>query len=260
MELKVALIGSAPSSIRMAPYHDPSWQVWGCSPGAYGVIPKGRSDVWWELHLYEPGQVWFSPEYCQFLQDHKKVMVAEQRPEIPNGEVLDVEYLVNKYSPYFFTSSIAWMMATAIEMGATKIGLWGVDMAATEEYEAQRAGLHYFSLIAQQKGIEVGVPPTSDLFRPRFLYGVDEVTHSHIKLRARRQELEARLRDENNKLESAKQGAQFLMGALDDLNYCHMTWADRQKWTSPMPIAQVIPTDIGEIQPKVIKRKRVASK
>ena len=52
-ELKIALIGSAPSSIQQAPYHDPSWLVWGCSPGAYGVVPKGRSNVWWELHLYE---------------------------------------------------------------------------------------------------------------------------------------------------------------------------------------------------------------
>ena len=29
-ELKIALIGSAPSSIQQAPYHDPSWLVWGC--------------------------------------------------------------------------------------------------------------------------------------------------------------------------------------------------------------------------------------
>lgn len=232
-ELKVALIGSAPSSIRQAPYSDPSWSVWGCSPGAYGVIPKGRSNVWWELHVYEPGQPWFSPEYCQFLRDHPKVMVAQKRAEIPNGEELPVQYLINKYSPYFFTSSIAWMMATAIEMGATKIGLWGIDMAATEEYEAQRAGLHYFALIAKQKGIEVGVPPTSDLFRPRFLYGIDEVKHSHLKLRTRREELQARLREEEVKFEQAKQGMQFLKGALDDLNYMHMTWADGSDWLSP---------------------------
>ena len=246
-ELKIALIGSAPSSIRLAPYHDPSWSVWGCSPGAYGVVPKGRSNVWWELHKYEAGQPWFSPEYCQFLRDHPRVMVAEPRPEIPNGEVLPVDELVAKYGPYFFTSSVAWMMAVAIEMGATKIGLWGIDMAASEEYEAQRAGLHYFAMIAKRQGIEVGVPPESDLFRPRFLYGVDEIKHSHIKLRARREELEARKREAEAQFEHAKGMVAFMTGAIDDLKYMHMTWAhDRDYLEPPMIGVDIIPPSTEE--------------
>lgn len=239
--LKFALVGSAPSSIRGAPYQDPTWNVWGCSPGAYGVVPRGRSNVWWELHKYEPGQTWFSPEYCQFLRDHPCVIVAEQRKEIPNGLVLDYPALVKKYSAFFFTSSIAWMMAHAIEViekeGADpklcKIGLWGVDMAANEEYEAQRAGLHYFALIAAQKGIEVGVPPESDLFRPRFLYGVDEITHFHIKLRARREELIQRKVAAEQMAAAKTHEAAFLTGALDDLNYCFHTWPDKESTLGP---------------------------
>lgn len=232
-ELKVALIGSAPSSIRLAPYHDSSWQVWGCSPGAYGVIPKGRSNIWWELHRYEPGQTWFSPEYCQFLAAHPKVMMAEKRPEIPNSEVMDIDYLVKKYSPYFFTSSLAWMMAHAIEMGATKIGLWGVDMAATEEYGYQRAGCQFFAIVAQQLGIEVGVAPESDLFRPNQLYGVDEIKHSSIKLLSRKRELEQRLAVSQQNLENIKQEGSFLRGAIDDLAYMTATWPDKEEYLSP---------------------------
>jgi len=258
-ELKVALIGSAPSSIRFAPYNDPSWQVWGCSPGAYGVIPRGRSNVWWELHLYEPGQAWFSPEYCQFLRDHPKVIVAQKTKEIPNGETMDVPYLVKKYSPYFFTSSVAWMMAAAIEMGASKIGMWGIDMAATEEYEAQRAGLHFFAMIARQKGIEVGVPPQSDLFRPRFLYGVDEIKHSHIKLRARREELAFRMSQAEQQFEAAKQGVNFLKGAMDDLSYMHMTWADGGDWLEPPLIGQEV-TAGPAVEPVVLAPKSKKSK
>ncbi|MEK9736777.1 MAG: hypothetical protein VW239_05600 [Candidatus Nanopelagicales bacterium] len=232
-ELKIALIGSAPASVRLAPYHDPSWQVWGCSPGAYGVVPKGRSNIWFEMHRYEPGQTWFSPEYCQFLREHPCVVVAEARPEIPNGIVLDYQELVRKYSPYFFTSSLAWMMAYAIEMKATKIGLWGVDMAANEEYEAQRAGLHYFALLAAKAGIEVGTPPESDLFRPRFLYGIDELTHSHNTIRARREELNFRLQAAEQAVQQKQIEASFIRGALDDLNYCFQTWPDKTDWRSP---------------------------
>lgn len=248
--LKFALIGSAPASIQGAPYGDQSWQVWGCSPGAYGVVPKGRSNMWWELHRYEPGQPWFSPEYRQFLRDHPCVVVAEQREEIPNGLVLDYQYLTRKYSPYFFTSSIAWMMAHAIELitananpNECKIGLWGVDMAANEEYEAQRAGLHYFALIAAKHGIEVGVPPESDLFRPRFLYGIDEVNHFHIKMRARRHELEGRLQAAEMMVAQKQQECYFLKGAIDDLNYCFQTWPDKQSWLSPQ--APLAPVDFG---------------
>ena len=32
--LKIALVGTAPSSRMLAPYNDPSWKIWGCSPGA----------------------------------------------------------------------------------------------------------------------------------------------------------------------------------------------------------------------------------
>ena len=235
VDLKVALIGSAPASVGLAPYNDPSWQVWGCSPGAYGVVPQGRSNIWFEMHRYEPGQPWFSPEYCQFLKNHPCVVVAEARKEIPNGVVLNYQELVAKYSPYFFTSSIAWMMAYAIELGAKKIGLWGVDMAANEEYEAQRAGLHYFALIAAQRGIEVGVPPESDLFRPRFLYGIDEVTHFHVKMRARREELNQRLMMAEQAAQQKQIEASFIRGAIDDLNYCFQTWPDKSSWLSPMP-------------------------
>lgn len=240
LPLKIALIGSAPASIQGAPYADPSWQVWGCSPGAYGVVPKGRSQIWFELHRYEPGQPWFSPEYCQFLRNHPCVVVAERREEIPNGICLDYPRLVEKYSPYFFTSSLAWMMAHAIELctatgnpGSCKIGLWGVDMAANEEYEGQRAGCHYFALEAAKLGIEVGVPPESDLFRPRFLYGIDEVNHFHIKMRARRFELESRLAQATQVFEQKKQEISFVTGALDDLNYCFQTWPDKRLWTAP---------------------------
>ena len=232
-ELKVALIGSAPASVRSAPYNDPSWHVWGCSPGAYGMVPRGRSQIWFELHKYEAGQTWFSPEYCNFLRDHPCVVVSEPRNEIPNGIVLDYAALVKKSSAYFFTSSIAWMMSHAIELGYQKIGLWGVDMAANEEYEAQRAGLHYFALIAAQRGIEVGVPPESDLFRPRFLYGVDENTHGHIKMRARREELSSRLAQAEQQMESKRQESWFLRGALDDLNYCSNTWPNKDNHLGP---------------------------
>ncbi len=126
---QLCLLGSAPSSLRLAPFSNPAWAMCGCSPGVYGVAP--RVDAWVELHRYEPGQPWFSPEYCQYLHNFKgPVWMAEKRLEVPNSTELPLVDLIQKYSPYFFNSSLSYMMAMAIEAGFKRIALFGVDMAA----------------------------------------------------------------------------------------------------------------------------------
>lgn len=250
-QLKIALIGSAPGSVRLAPYADPTWQIWGCSPGVYGVAP--RVDLWFELHRFEPGQPWFSPEYCQWMAKAKfPVMMAEVRAEIPTSVRTPQEHLIAKYDPeqWFWTSTLSWMMAVALEtivtkyggedalrklpQGTAKIGFWGVDMAASEEYEAQRAGIHFFAKIAKSLGIEVGAPPESDLFTPRFLYGVDEIKHSSIKILARKRELTMRRDAALAEANSKAQEAAFLSGALDDIKYMGGTWASKVDQTGPL--------------------------
>ncbi len=237
-ELKIALVGSAPSSSRAAPYQDPSWQIWGCSPGLYGVAP--RVNAWMELHLFEPGQPWFSPEYCQWLgalpDRGVTLWTGAPVPALPGSQVLPHQALLDEFDPnrWFCTSSLFWMMAMAIKAGASKIGLWGVDMAADEEYEMQRAGIQYLTYIAKARGIEVGVPPESDLFTPRFRYGIDEWTHSYRKLRARNAELAARLREAEAQAAQQTQAAYFIKGAINDLKYCGDTWADKAEYTGPI--------------------------
>jgi hypothetical protein len=241
--MKIAIIGSAPSSIRLAPYNDHTWKVWGCSPGAYPVVP--RSDAWFELHRWEPPVIgrpeqqkpWFSPEYCMWLRAHPRVVMLEKLPEIPGSEPLPWEALTEKYGHYNFTSSIAWMLAMAIDEiqrhrdwrpssmnEDDAIGLWGVDMAATEEYGYQRAGCQFFVQIASSLGIRIVVPAESDLMVPPVLYGVSEINHANIKLLERKREIESRLAIAKASEERARSEVWFLNGALDDLNYMINTW------------------------------------
>lgn len=249
----VYFIGSAPSSIHLAPYGNPDWEIWACSPGTYGAIP--RSDRFFELHRYEPGQPWFSPEYCEFLKNHPHVYVAEERPEaFPNGRLLPIKEMVQAFSPYFFTSTIAYMFALAILEGYEKIGLAGIDMAAESEYESQRLGCQYFALIAKAKGIEIGVPPESDLFRPAPMYGISEVSHMRIKMMARRRELQQRIDDAISRQQQAKDESTFLRGALEDLNWSEHDWAGNidspsNRFLSPPPATalQTFHIDLHEI-------------
>lgn len=243
--MKIALIGSAPSSIRLAPYADPTWQIWGCSPGVYSVA--GRADEWFELHRWEPGVIgrpdtqkpWFTPEYVAWMAKKPIVWMNAPVPEIPGSRALPVDDLIDRYGSYFFTSSIAWMFALALERIRAEreaadaagqprpeaaIGLFGIDMAATEEYGDQRTGCQFFATIAHTLGINLVVPPESDLLLPKPLYGIGESTPMAIKLTERRRELAARIAQAEAMQQNARDQLMFLKGALDDLDYHWHTW------------------------------------
>ena len=182
--MKIALLGSAPSSIALAPFKNDAYHrwvdakrasiavvdgqipgdfdLWGCSPGCWSVIP--RATRWFEVHRWEPGQAWFSPEYCQFLRDFSgPVYTGAPVPEIQNHVVYPIDRIEARFSSYFLTSSLALMMALAIDeieqarelrpkLIGTKpedhdpplesddddvIGMWGVDMAACPSPETR---------------------------------------------------------------------------------------------------------------------------
>lgn len=253
---KVALIGSAPSSVRLGPYADPSWRIWACSPGAYGIIGQQRmfqeGDAFFELHRWEAPVIgdashqvpWFSPEYCQFLREFKGVVyTGEVIPEIRGSIRLPRETLIEKHGPYFFTSSLAWMLAMALEdPNLEEVGMWGVDMAATEEYAQQRPGCQYFLQLALRRGIRVTIPPESDLLQPMPLYGVSEWDPMVIKATVRARELQGRINDATARLQGAQQEITFLHGAMDNHKYWLNTWAGTANLMfMEKPLADVIP-------------------
>lgn len=266
--MKIALIGSAPSSVGLAPWQDKSfaafaegkqpayppaphlqeeWELWGCSPGAYGAVP--RFTRWFELHRWEPGKPWFSPEYCQFMREFKgPVYTGGPVPELPSHMVYPIDDVETEFSSYFLSSSLSLMAALAILVidEARKqpghnpdedvIGFFGVDMSATEEYGYQRAGCQHFILTALERGIGVYVPPESDLLRPIPVYGLSEWDHNYIKLTARARELNARIAAATERATAAQGEIAHLRGAMDDLNYMTTTWTSQYG----LPSGQVI--------------------
>lgn len=269
--MKIALVGSAPSSVALGPYRDASyreflgampekgpasqwlaerWEIWGCSPGAMAHVP--RADRWFEVHRWEPGQPWFQPAYMQFLQQFGgPVYVGGYVPkdDIPNALIYPIKEVEAEFSSYFLNSSLSLMLAMAImeiegrrkiraaaKAGAAlataavpipdpvleailaekdeddTIGLWGVDMAAKEEYKDQRKGCHFFVFEALRRGIGVYVPPESDLLRPMPIYGLSEWDHSYIKATQRGRELSMQHENAMAAFNEAKEKLMHLAG------------------------------------------------
>jgi hypothetical protein len=279
--MKIAILGTAPSSVRLAPFGDPSWKIWGCSPGLYPICP--RSDAWFEIHRQEApviGQAdkqvpWLSPEYWMWLAKHPRVYMVQPHPQIPNSVALPFDALLDKYGYYFFTSSIAWMMAMAIEeilsernrmdLEGSKhadghrdtIGLWGVDMAATEEYGYQRAGCQFFVQLAADLDIDIMLPPESDLMTPPALYGVFESTHMAIKLTTRMRELQSTLAQAENALNHAMAMKHRTEGAIDDLRYIQNNWMNANVMTKGVEFKKIFAQPSKpEAKPEVVRKNQ----
>jgi hypothetical protein len=223
MPKKIALLGSAPSSIRLAPHDDASWLLWGCSPGCATAIAGKRVDVWFELHRVTEDFPWFkkSDPYWKFLTEFKgPVWMIEPHPEIPNSQSYPIEKMLDKYGPFFWQSSLSYMAALALEEEDLGVLGWrGVDMAATEEYERQKPACQFFIWEAMKRGIFIDIPPESDLFYPQQMYGYSEHNPHRIKLDVRKAELAQRLTAAAANKEAAHNEWMFIKGAFDDNTY-----------------------------------------
>ena len=73
----------------------------------------------------------------------------------------------------------------------------------------------------------------SDLFTPRFRYGIDEWTHGFRKQRARMSELTQRMNAAAAEARAKQQEEAFLAGAIDDLKYSHATWFTKDASLGP---------------------------
>lgn len=246
--MKIAILGSAPSSLQKAPFGDAGWEIWACSPGAYPHL--GRVTEFYEIHRWEPGIVgkaatqkpWFTPEYVQWLKMQPRVWVSDEaaQRDLPNAAMLPWRELVTKYGHYCWTSTIAYMFAMAIDkIQAARaerkakglpheddvIGLWGVDMAANEElYSGQRSACQWFLQIAVGLQINFYVPPESDLAVPPPMYGVAETNHRHIKWLERLRELEGRAAQTQASIAQLNSQLHFINGAIDDMKYHMSMW------------------------------------
>lgn len=167
--MKIALLGTAKTSIMDAPFKDDSWEIWSLG-GNGNDIP--RADKWFELHDEDVLQsVGIAPESIKFLQEKgSSTVVQKQCAMFPNATAYPFEEAVTAFPRGYFTSSIAWMLAMAILQNPEEIGLWGIDMIGDDEYAYQKACCEYFVGIAEGKGIKVTIAKDSPLCRSERLY------------------------------------------------------------------------------------------
>ena len=216
----------------LAPFNDPDWEIWACSPGNMDLP---RFDVFFEIHgidttLREPQYNKVQPgdpmSFIDFCKTLPKIYMQDKRDEYPGSIKYPFEDMQKKFGRFFWTSSLSYMMALAIDRKPEAIGLFGVDMSASDEYNQQRPGCHYFIQKAEEAGIDIAVPFESDIMEPSPPYGYREASPMWWKWNTRYRELNNKkhsLREQKAKAQQviaeARQQMAILDGAMSDVQY-----------------------------------------
>lgn len=172
--LKIAILGTASSSLSDAPVDDFSWKIW--SLGFNAQIIK-RGDKWFELHdetvLKEAG---FAPTAVDLLRRAKTDLFSHNCGEMfPESSKFPFELVLSQFTRKYFTSSISWMLGLAIIAQPKEIGLWGIDLCASDEYAHQKGACEYLVGYADAKGIKVTIAKDSPICRTGRQYAYEDI-------------------------------------------------------------------------------------
>lgn len=206
---KVCIVGFAPTW-DMAPWKDDSFEFWACNE-FYLVKKEGvevKLDMLFEVHsrneIETKERDVIRGNHLKWLQENKTipVLMSEYHTDIPMCISYPKDYIVKKYGTYF-TNTISWQIALAIDLGFQEIHLYGINMANDEEYASQRPSVEYFVGLARGMGRKVFIPDQSDLCKSWTLYGFEDEISTILGKRIKH------LRDENiARKQSAEAAAQ----------------------------------------------------
>ena len=219
-------MGAAPTSKDLLPFDDALWEVWACSPGNY-TAP--RVDAWFEMHSLDRKFCPGNDPYIRALQTHSRVYVAKEDARLPHAIVYPKDEIYKFYGngPFldtFFQSSVSFMLAMAIKLKPEVVGLWGIDMAAADEYGQQRPGCHFFFNEAHKLGVNIVAPPQSDILEPLPLYGYKEQLPMYWRQKARKMELRGRVQECDALINQKMHEKHMLEGSLQDIEYTNNTY------------------------------------
>ena len=162
--MKVAVVGLHPELHKLAPWDDPEWEKWGL-PWDKGYWPKYSR--LFEMHDISLARTRWT-DYVGFLSEvGVPLYMQEAYPEVHGAKRYPVEAVSESIHGDYFNSSIAYIVALAIHEGADEIGIYGVDMAAIDEFDYQRPNLEYLIGVARGKGIKVHIPEESSICKFR---------------------------------------------------------------------------------------------
>jgi len=173
---KVCFIGRG-ASWRLAPFLNPEYEIWGISD-CYAFLPK--ADRWFEMHEYDrmksytPREMLEANHFKELDKLDMPVYMHDCIPEVKQSIKYPIEFMTERF-PDWWTNTLCYMFALAIDEGFEEISIYGVDMANPDEFEEQIPAMAKWIGYCVAKGITVNVPETSILRNLDYLYGYEDI-------------------------------------------------------------------------------------
>lgn len=180
----VALVGMSPSSCSLAPFDDPDVEIWTLNE-THAMPWMKRIDRCFQIH---PRKSFEREVAVREVRGHFEwlkqvhnfpIYMQYKYPDIPDS----IEYPLQKARALinnlwvgdnniaYFTATFPYMMAMAIMEEVERIEIYGFDMAEESLYGAQKECALLWIGMALGKGIEIYLPPNSQLILSQILYG-----------------------------------------------------------------------------------------
>lgn len=142
----LAIVGSDPNSRHLAPYDDPSIDIWVFNEAGNHPWCKRWSAVF-QMHdpnIYK-GTNTKDPNHWEWLQqDHRRpIYMQTVDPLVPNSVRYPIEAAERLAGAEMFTTTFAYMAALAIMQGYGRIEIYGMGLSSSE-YDYQRFGFSYW--------------------------------------------------------------------------------------------------------------------
>ena len=90
------------------------------------------------------------------------ILMQEKYADIPSSVKFPLDKIIKQFGTYW-TSTLAYAVAFAFVEGYKRVELYGFEMASDSEYWGQRANAAYIIGKARGMGMDVYVPPVSNL-------------------------------------------------------------------------------------------------
>ncbi len=162
----LAIVGSHPDTRELAPYDDPTFEIWLFNEAPQKPEVYKRWDASLQIHrpeVYTSLENWVNKNHWAWLQqDHgsglhgrKRIFMSEIDPRVPNSVKYPLEEVLAMVPYHYLRSSPAMALALAIYLGYQEIQLYGSDLTSGSEYAYQSTNYAFWIGFAHGRGINL---------------------------------------------------------------------------------------------------------
>jgi hypothetical protein len=163
MGKSIAILGQGETAV-LAPFQDPSWEIWTMA----WVFTLPRVDLRFDIHhpnfkadpMYKGhinSHVW-EPEYVKWIATHDTPVMCHAEA-VDSFAPMGIEYPVEEVQAFYAGKDVlectpSYMLAYAIMQKPERIGFWGMHFLGDTEYLFQLASFTYLMGYADAAGIK----------------------------------------------------------------------------------------------------------